>query len=268
MPSEKKAYVYLHKRNDGSVFYVGKGVGCRSTSLSGRNVHWKRTVEKNGGFDVEIIRSGLTDQEAYDLEIATIQHYRSSGVRLCNIFNGGEGGNSGGKLSDEHKDKLRNAKIGRKQNPEHARKSALAKLGKKQPAHAHEITMQHRRRPVIDSDGIIYKSATDAARAISAQQSIKASQGNISTAARGERACAYGKSWSYDISKIPEFVTHVGARKKRIQCSNGMIFDSALDAVLWIVNTQDKPIAVRQSISACARGECQSAYGYTWSYIT
>lgn len=268
MPSEKKAYVYLHKRKDGSVFYVGKGVGCRSTSLSGRNVHWKRTVEKNGGFDVEIIRSGLTDQEAYDLEIATIQHYRSSGVRLCNIFNGGEGGNSGGKLSDEHKDKLRVAKLGRKQSPEHARKSALAKLGKRQPAHALEITMQHRRRPVIDSDGIIYKSATDAARAMSLQQSIKASQGNISTVARGERPCAYGKSWSYDLSKVPVFVTKIENNKKRIKCGNGMIFNSALDALNWLKETQNKTTAVRQSISACARGECQSAYGYTWSYIT
>lgn len=226
-----------------------------------------RIVEKNGGFDVEIIKDGLTDKDAFNLEIETIKHYRSIGAKLCNIFDGGEGGNSGGVLSEEHKKKLRIAKLWRKQSPEHAKKSASAKLGKKQPAHALEITMQHRRRPVIDSDGIIYKSATDAARAISAQQSIKASQGNISTAARGERPCAYGKSWSYDLSKTPAFITNIDSKKKGLMCSNGMVFKSALDAVKWIMNAHNKPKANRQVISSCARGELRSAYGYSWSYI-
>ena len=49
MKSQKKLfYIYQNLRADtGEVFYVGKAHGDRITSR-GRNVYWKRIVEKHG----------------------------------------------------------------------------------------------------------------------------------------------------------------------------------------------------------------------------
>src|SRR5574343_102749 len=61
-------YVYFHKRPDGSIFYVGKGKNDRAWYKRNRNKHWWNVVNKHGSFDVEIVKSGLTEQEAFDLE--------------------------------------------------------------------------------------------------------------------------------------------------------------------------------------------------------
>lgn len=61
-------YVYVHKRPDGSIFYVGKGRDDRAWVKKSRNRHWSNVVNKYGGFDVEIIESGLTEPEAFAKE--------------------------------------------------------------------------------------------------------------------------------------------------------------------------------------------------------
>ena len=69
-------YVYLHKRPElGTVFYVGKGHGNRAWIKTSRNKHWNNVVEKYGGFEVEIIKGGLTEQEAFVLEAEIISKY-------------------------------------------------------------------------------------------------------------------------------------------------------------------------------------------------
>lgn len=262
---DKSFYVYLHrKKTDGSVFYVGKGSGHRVTSRSGRNRWWKRTVEKHG-YTHEIFADGLTNEEACAIEIEKIAELRRAGVKLCNVANGGEGGLVGIPISEAHKQKLREAHTGRKQSPEHARKSATAKLGKPQPRHAVELMVRNKRKKVINSDGEVFISASHAARAMAERYSVYPSQGNISMACRGERAEAYGFAWSYDISRIPEKPSGITASMKRIRCSNGMVFNSAQDAKRWVESWRGK--ANNQRITECARGECRSAYGFTWEYI-
>ena len=61
-------YVYFHKKPDGSVFYVGKGKNDRAWYKRNRNRHWWNVVNKYGKFDVEIVKEGLTEREAFDLE--------------------------------------------------------------------------------------------------------------------------------------------------------------------------------------------------------
>lgn len=69
-------YVYLHKRpTDGTVFYVGKGKGRRAWTTKSRNFHWQNVVNKNGGFEVEILRQGMTEQEAFNYEAEVISKY-------------------------------------------------------------------------------------------------------------------------------------------------------------------------------------------------
>lgn len=88
-------YVYLHKKPNGEVFYVGKGKGSRAHSPHGRNPYWKAVVNKYGYF-VEIVQSGLQEWYAYELEEQLTYYYglKQDGGTLTNLCYGG-GGNNG-----------------------------------------------------------------------------------------------------------------------------------------------------------------------------
>lgn len=112
-------YVYIHKRKETEkIFYVGKGTISnrgthRADSTKNRNIHWHRVVEKDGGYDYEIFKDGLTESEAFELEKKLIEDI---GIEnLCNMTEGGMGGDTlsnhpniddiGKKISDHHKGK-------------------------------------------------------------------------------------------------------------------------------------------------------------------
>ena len=146
--NEKIFYVYVHKRNDnGSIFYVGKGKGYRSKSKSGRSKHWFNIVNKHG-YTIEYVKTELTEDESFSLEIDTIAKLRIKGVKLCNLSNGGDG-TSGHVMSEEQKEILRKIHTGRKQTDEHAQKSRTAKIGKKQPRDAVEKTISLKRKKIV-----------------------------------------------------------------------------------------------------------------------
>lgn len=112
-------YVYLHKRKGtNKIFYVGKGCknirgNERYESDKNRNIHWHRVVEKDGGYDYEIIESGLTESDAFELEMKLINEVGID--NLVNMTEGGEGGDTlsnhpnineiGKKISDHHQGK-------------------------------------------------------------------------------------------------------------------------------------------------------------------
>lgn len=88
-------YVYIHKeRSAGKVFYVGKGQGKRAWSKSNRHAKWRETVAAlDGKWDVEIVKDGLSELEAYDLEAELVNQFGGSaaeGGGLSNWFPGGE----------------------------------------------------------------------------------------------------------------------------------------------------------------------------------
>lgn len=103
--SQKEFYVYFHrKETDNEIFYVGKGKGKRAYIKNGRNSYWKNVFDKHG-LVVEIHKSGLTEQEALDLEVLLIKELSEKGCKLCNLTDGGEG-LSGYKFSEEGKQKI------------------------------------------------------------------------------------------------------------------------------------------------------------------
>lgn len=105
---------YAHYKPDGSMFYIGKGSVKRAHSAVGRNIVWKRTVEKHGGFSVEILGQWASEPEAFDHEIFLINTLRDMGTPLVNIAAGGMG-STGFRHSDKHKASL--AKRMRERNP-------------------------------------------------------------------------------------------------------------------------------------------------------
>lgn len=88
-------YVYEHWRPDKDIcFYVGKGHGKRAYSLSRKGYHLNirnRLAALGMCVEVRLVRGELTETEAFDLERERIAFWRSAGVRLANLTDGGEG---------------------------------------------------------------------------------------------------------------------------------------------------------------------------------
>jgi hypothetical protein len=107
-----KFYVYEHWRPDKDLpFYVGKGNGDRAFRLKkGRNIFYRRIAEKleKLGMCVEVrmVSSGLSEERAHCLEVERIAFWRSQGLILANLTDGGEGV-SGLKHSEKTKRVLR-----------------------------------------------------------------------------------------------------------------------------------------------------------------
>jgi hypothetical protein len=92
-------YVYCHRRkSDNSIFYIGKGKDERHLDLKNRNIHWKRIVAKEKGFIPEILKSGLTEEEAFIIEFEEIKKVGLD--KLCNMTEGGSGGDTRKKYTD------------------------------------------------------------------------------------------------------------------------------------------------------------------------
>lgn len=255
MQNDRRFYVYVHRRkSDGSVFYVGKGCGPRHKVAFGRSKWWHRTAKKHG-WKSEIIAFGLTNSEAMAMEAKEIASRQS----LVNLTSGGEGF----EIHPDAKERMRAAKLGKRQSPEHAAKSRSAKLGKPQPQSARDATRRLKSLPIISSDGEIFPSATEAARRMSLRLGVKCSQGNISHSARYERNNAYGLSWSYDTSTVPIF-RPTRYQEKAVTCvETGVTFRSVQSAKDWVVSWRGK--ANNQCISHAARNG-STAYGYHWQY--
>lgn len=88
----QKFYVYAHyRKTTGEIFYIGKGNGRRAWSGKRANRYWHHIATKDG-FDVRIIKDGLSEVCALTLETALIFiHGRYPNGPLVNMTDGGEG---------------------------------------------------------------------------------------------------------------------------------------------------------------------------------
>jgi hypothetical protein len=103
----KQFYVYIHKKPDGTPFYVGKGTGNRAYQFSKRTQWHKNIVAKyrKENIIVQIINC-INESQAFDLEKIYIKQFKMDGIQLVNLTDGGEG-SSGYKPTEETKKKLK-----------------------------------------------------------------------------------------------------------------------------------------------------------------
>lgn len=80
-----KFYVYTHKDKDGVVFYVGKGSGDRAHSRE-RPPEWLEYLDKrsDGKFSVEIVREGISEENALEIEDAVMKMHGGTIVNRVN----------------------------------------------------------------------------------------------------------------------------------------------------------------------------------------
>ena len=152
-------YIYQHRSADNNeIFYVGKGKGNRFSDKHKRSRYWKFYVAKHG-FTAEIIKDGLDEELAFFAEQECIDVYKKRGISLINLTDGGEGCSGysmrhsdeqkakwsiqrkgtpsprkGVKLSDETKDKIRQARLNKPLTEEHRKNISNGLLGNKYTA--------------------------------------------------------------------------------------------------------------------------------------
>lgn len=270
-------YVYLHIRaTNGVVFYVGKGSGGRYKSKRNRNTHWKNIVAKHG-LQIQIIADGLTEQEAFDLERATIE--KIGRASLCNLTDGGEGGSGrihsdeqrqnisrgtkkafenpaiieklrqaqlGRKHSNETKSKQRDAKVGKPRSLETIQKIRAAKIGKK-PSEEARRKMSESRKGRKHTQSAIEKMR---------QKALSRSPETIAK----QIASNTGKTRSEEAKRNMS----AAQKGKAVKCSNGMEFSKTSLAVKWL-KENGHPKASIQSISKATRDAHRMAYGLKWA---
>jgi len=107
-------YTYLWLREDGTPYYVGKGMGRRGFVSYRHNVPCPKDKERI------IIQEWLSEDQAYEAEKFLISYYgrvdQGTGC-LRNLTDGGEGASVGHILSEAGRKKLSISKTGKKRPP-------------------------------------------------------------------------------------------------------------------------------------------------------
>lgn len=150
-----KYYVYIYFRPNGAPCYVGKGAGRRWLQHLGggsTNPYLNRIIRKNGGDLPRVkIREGLSNEEAIQVEIALIAAIgrKSEGGPLVNITAGGDGVRRA--CPPETRERIRAAHIGKKASDATRQKMSDARRGKKKTdEHKAAIGRAHAGRTASD----------------------------------------------------------------------------------------------------------------------
>lgn len=232
-------YVYEHIRPDtGRVFYVGKGKGRRAYWRNGRNRYWSAIASAHG-FEVVIVSSGLSEQEAFELEVKLIsQHGRSN---LANYTNGGDGA-SGAKKTDAFKNMMSKKMKGRKFSEETIERMKVAA----------------RKRP--------NESRLRQAAAIIGRKLTKEHKAKIAFSCRGKTVSYESRKKISDFhkgkKKKPEAVAKMAASKSKpvICVTNGVVYLSTSEAA--------RSLGLSQSaVSRACNGQSKGVKGYTFKRI-
>jgi hypothetical protein len=130
-------YVYQYLREDNTPYYIGKGSGKRAWARS-------RTIPRpTDSKHIQIIRTALSEQEAYDLEHSLILHYgrKNNGTGILrNLTDGGEGStgvvgkvawNKGKKMPAEYGKTRSNSLKKYKRTPKHQENLTRSLKGRK-----------------------------------------------------------------------------------------------------------------------------------------
>lgn len=159
--------VYLHKKPNGDIFYVGIGNPKRPYWKYRKNPHWMNIVKKYPNYIIEVIAQNVDWDSACSIEKELILKYKRKcdGGILANVTLGGDGVR-GRIVTKEQRAILSRKSTGNKnslgiKHTEEARKNmSLAHMGKKMNSETKiKISLRHKGRSGRESDRINVKKA-------------------------------------------------------------------------------------------------------------
>lgn len=160
------AIVYRHIRPDkNEVFYIGIGSNIKRAFQfnRGRNCHWKHIFEFcQKQVEVEILFEDLTWEEACKKEMELISFYGRRDLNkgsLVNLTDGGDG-SCGIKQSEESKLKRASKRVGIPLANEHKQKIRESKLGCKNPWFGKNFTEEHKKKLINKLTGRVCSEDT------------------------------------------------------------------------------------------------------------
>jgi group I intron endonuclease len=214
-----RPYIYLVKNQQDKIIYIGQQIGTKSIDeYKGSGLLLNRAYKKYGEsyFKREIIEY-CNINELNDKEKLYIKQHNTKFPHGYNLTDGGDG-NKGLKFTKEQKQKISQNKMGHKcySNPERGEKIRQAKLGKKQTQETIDKIIQtkaskHNIQPNLDLKGQ-YKSNSQKTilqydlknhllnefqSAQEAGRCIGKSGNQIADCASGRQKTAYGFTWKY-----------------------------------------------------------------------
>ena len=141
MSNERRFYVYAYLREDGTPYYIGKGLGRRAWQMHRRGQVDLRPASKA---QIIVLATDLTEQESFDWERALIEILREVS-KLENKTSGGQGcsnpsaetrakmgaANKGIKRTEKCRAKIRAARAGQAVTEEHRQAISNALTGRK-----------------------------------------------------------------------------------------------------------------------------------------
>jgi len=254
----QKYYVYIwYLESYNEVFYVGKGCGNRATSMKDRNPHF-RHIRNKCKCGYKIVKYFENEEDAYDCELKLGKEYKAKGQAWCcyvlgktdkffsnetkkkiaNTLKGNTPWNKGIQMSEEQKEKLRLAKLGKPQTGETKKRRSIAMLG-------HKVAKSTRQK--------------------------------IAKSKIGEKNPMFGKKQSEETirKRVAKMIGHEVSEetKSKIGIANGKKvakIEVGKDKVLMVYDSASE--AARQnnmkneSISKCCRGERKTSGGFKWQY--
>jgi len=133
MEEKRNYYIYRHLKPCGEVFYVGLSKNKkRAKDRTARNRYWKSLVKKHPNYEVQILTTGLTKDEACEIETTLISWYGRRDLKSGTLVNLTSGGDGVVEMSEEGREKISRANKERLKNKEnhymYGRKGELCPL--------------------------------------------------------------------------------------------------------------------------------------------
>ena len=154
-------YIYIHRKPDGTPFYVGKGHGDRADWRYTRTPYHTSLLKKYGDDVIVEIINCESEKIAFECEVLYIQRFREEGYRLANMTDGGDGP-TGLVMTIEAREKMALAKRGKKQSPELLERRVQGMIGRKMsPGYSEKLSARWKGVPKpLEQRAKIAKSLT------------------------------------------------------------------------------------------------------------
>lgn len=190
------AIVYIHKKKNGEVFYVGIGADeSRAYSRDSRN-RWWRYITAKYEYEVEITHRDVIREEACGIEKYLISFYgrrnRGQGT-LCNLTDGGDG-NFGYIPSKESRKKTSSSLKGIKRTKEEICKTMRTKELR---GSYKKISKKTKRINIVTGEEIVFNTLTKASTMTGVPRSTIHLTLTNKTNKNGDKIYAGGFDWQY-----------------------------------------------------------------------